>query len=142
MNSKKHKLASPTLRHRLNWPLVLTPAAMALIRPLSSITGLSDSLGNPATPLSLTAAIFAAWIGIGVLSRVRDPLLTLIAAGLTYALAPSCSAECSPSSWMENWKAPSPNPQAIVPVSMTNAAWGALCGICALGLRRDRGHRG
>lgn len=56
---------------------MLTLAAVALIRPLFSITGLSDTLGKPATSLSLTAAIFAAWIDVGALSRVREPLLTL-----------------------------------------------------------------
>ncbi|MGP3989837.1 hypothetical protein [Streptomyces sp. 3N207] len=136
MNTYEHEPQAPTLLKRLNWPLTTGLAAVALIRPLFSITGLSDSLGKPVTPLILTVAISAVWIGVGALSRVREPLLTLIAAGLTYALGTIVlSGVLSPLVDGE-LDGPLAHPQAIAPLFAVNAAWGALCGACALGLRK------
>ncbi|MGY0058017.1 hypothetical protein ACWY4P_15905 [Streptomyces sp. LZ34] len=36
---------------------------------------------------------------------------------------------------------PLAHPIAIVPLFAVNALWGALCGVCAVGLRRMRGRR-
>jgi hypothetical protein len=61
--------------------------AVALLRPLFSVVGLSESLGQPATPLVLTAVISLVWILVVGLSGVREPVLTLVAAGVAYGLA-------------------------------------------------------
>jgi len=127
-----------TLIHRLNWPLVIGLAVLALIRPLFSIVGLSDALGKPATPLLLTAAISLAWILAVGLSRVREPLLTLVATGLGYAvLSVLLSAVLSPI-LSGQLQGPLARPIALVPLFVTNAIWGAVCGALALGLQRLR----
>ncbi|WP_328767313.1 hypothetical protein [Streptomyces sp. NBC_00286] len=142
MNTYEHEPRVPTQLQRLNLPLVIGLAAAALIRPLFSITGLSDSLGRPATPLILTAAISLVWIGVGALSRVREPLLTLTAAGLAYALGTIVLSGVLSPLLDGELEGPLAHPQAIIPVFAVNAAWGALCGVCALGMRRLRGRRG
>lgn len=142
MNTYEHEPRVPTQLQRLNLPLVIGLAAAALIRPLFSITGLSDSLGRPATPLILTAAISLVWIGVGALSRVREPLLTLTAVSLAYALGTIVLSGVLSPLLDGELEGPLAHPQAIIPVFAVNAAWGALCGVCALGMRRLRGRRG
>ncbi|MFF3497106.1 hypothetical protein ACFYWS_37915 [Streptomyces sp. NPDC002795] len=116
-------------------PLVVALTAIALLRPLFSIVGLSDVLGKPATPLLLTVGITVAWIGLAARERVREPLLTLVATGVAYALiAIVGSAILSPILTGE-LQGPLAQPQAIVPMLMVNVAWGAFCGACAVGLR-------
>ncbi|MFC4003304.1 hypothetical protein ACFS2C_16025 [Prauserella oleivorans] len=127
-----------SLRHRLDWRLVVALTVVALLRPIASITGVSDALGKPATPIILTVAISVVWILVAGLGRARDPLLTLVATGLVYALASLVlSAVLSPMMHGE-LQGPLANPAAIVPLFAVNAAWGAACGLCALGLRRLR----
>ncbi|MBC9727283.1 hypothetical protein [Streptomyces sp. TRM68367] len=141
MNTYERKAAATTLLRRPSWLLALGLAGVALVRPLFSITGLSDSLGKPATPLILTAVISLVWIAAGTLRRVREPLPTLVAAGLAYGLAGIVlSGILSPLLDGEP-DGPLAHPQAIIPVLLVNAAWGAVCGACALGLRRLRGQR-
>lgn len=125
----------------LHWPLILGLAALALIRPLFSIVGLSDVLGKPATPLILTAAITAAWVLIVGLSRVPHPVLTLVAAGLAYALASIVlSAVLSPILTGE-LQGPLAMPLAIIPLLIVNALWGLITGGLALLLQRVRAGR-
>ena len=131
----------PTVFQRLNWPLVMGLAALALIRPLFSIVGLSDALGKPATPLLLTAAISLIWVLIVGFSRVREPVLTLVAAGLAYAIAVIVlSAVLSPILSGE-LQGPLAMPLAILPLFITNAIWGAVAGCLALLIQSLRGSR-
>ncbi|MFG3712857.1 hypothetical protein ACIBTZ_01985 [Micromonospora sp. NPDC049460] len=126
---------------RLNWPLVFGLAALALVRPLFSIVGLSDVLGKPATPLILTIAITSAWVLIVGLSRVREPLLTLVAAGLTYAAAAILlSAVLSPILTGE-LQGPLAMPFAVIPLFVTNMLWGLIAGGLAVLVRRLRDGR-
>lgn len=126
------------LRH-LNWSLILGLAALALIRPLFSIVGLSDLLGKPATPLVLTAVITVAWVLVVGLSRVREPVLTLVAAALAYAVAAGIlSAILSPILTGEV-QGVLATPLAIVPMLITNAIWGLVAGLLALAVQRGRG---
>ncbi|NGO12070.1 hypothetical protein G5C60_31825 [Streptomyces sp. HC44] len=125
----------------LNWPLVTALTATALLRPPFSIVGLSDALGKSATSLTLTVFITLTWILAVGLSRVREPFLTLVTTGLAYAAAALVlSAALSPVLTGE-LQGPLAHPQAIVPLFLVNAVWGAVCGVCAVGLRRVRGVR-
>jgi hypothetical protein len=126
---------------RLNWWLVTALAAVALVRPVFSAVGLSETLGTPATPLVLTAVISLVWILVVGLSRVREPVLTLGAAGVAYALASIVlSAILSPILTGE-LQGPLAMPLAVLPVLVVNAAWGAVCGLFAMGLQNLRGLR-
>jgi hypothetical protein len=133
-----HTNREPKLLHRLNWPLVAVLAAVALVRPIFSIVGLADSLGKPATPLILTGAISLIWILAAGLRRVPDPLPTLVAAGVTYALAAIVLSGILSPILTGRLQGPLAVPQGIIPMFIVNAAWGAACGACAIGLRRLR----
>lgn len=126
------------LRH-LNWSLILGLAALALIRPLFSIVGLNDVLGRPATPLILTAAITVAWVLIVGLSRVREPVLTLLVAGLTYAVASAILSTVLSPILSGELQGPLAMPLAIIPMLITNAIWGLVAGVLALVVQRARG---
>jgi hypothetical protein len=122
----------------LNWPLVAALTAVALTRPLASVIGLGDALGKPATPLILTAAISLVWILVAGLGRVREPMLTLVAAGVGYGLAAILLSAILSPILTGRLQGPLANPVAIVPILVTNAVWGVCCGACAMGLRRLR----
>ncbi|MFJ2738678.1 hypothetical protein ACIO3O_03320 [Streptomyces sp. NPDC087440] len=133
---------TPTFGQRLralDRPLLTALVLVACLRPLFSIVGLNDVLGKPTTPLVLTALITLAWILLlGLVRRVREPLLLGVAAGMGYALATvALSAVLSPILTGE-LQGPPAQPIAIVPIFLFNAGWGAVCGVCALGLRRLR----
>lgn len=140
MTSDQRKPTVPLWR-RPHWPLVAVLVAVALVRPLFSVVGLSDTLGKPVTPIVLTVAVSLVWILAAGLGRVRHPLLTLLATGLGYALASLVlSAVLSPLLTGE-LQGPLTRPFAIIPLFAVNAGWGAVCGLCALGLQRLRGIR-
>lgn len=141
MNAPNNYRSTTPLLQRLDWRLVVSLAAIALVRPLLSALGISDALGEPATPLILTAVISVVWILVVGLSRVREPVLTLVGAGVVYALATIVvSAILSPILDGE-LRGPLATPVAIPAVLVFNAAWGAVCGVCAMGLRNMRGVR-
>ncbi|PZT69140.1 hypothetical protein DN402_18350 [Streptomyces sp. SW4] len=124
---------------RLHRPVVALLIAVALLRPLFSVTGLTDALGRPLTPLLLTLGISLAWILVVGLSRVPEPVLTAVAAGVGYALAALVlSAVLSPL-LTGRLQGPLAQPQALLPLFLVNGVWGAVCGVCALGVRRLRG---
>lgn len=125
--------------HTLNWPLIAGLGGLALIRPLASITGLTDTLGQPGTSLTLTALITAAWVLIVGFSSVARPVATLVGAGLVYAaLAALISAILSPI-LDGQLDGPLTNPFALVGLLVTNALWGLVAGVLALGIQRARG---
>ncbi|MCQ8193747.1 hypothetical protein [Streptomyces rugosispiralis] len=124
---------------RLNRPLVALLTAVALVRPLFSVTGLSEALGKPLTPLLLTAFISLTWILAVGLSRVREPLLTPVAAGVAYALAALVLSGILSPLLEGDLRGPLAHPPAILPLFLVNGVWGAVCGVCALGVRRMRG---
>src|SRR5690606_18769184 len=88
-----------------------------------------------AGPLLISALISLAWLAIVVLGRVRQPLLTLVCAGLVYGLfAIVISAILSPILTGE-LQGPATNLFATVAVLITNALWGGLIGLIALPLQ-------
>lgn len=125
----------------LNRPLVVALTSVALVRPLFSVAGLSEALGKPLTPVILTLAITLTWILAVGLSRVREPLLTLVTVGVMYALAAVVLSGALSPLLTGKLQGPLAQPWAIVPLFLVNAVWGAFCGTCAIGLRRMRGIR-
>ncbi|WP_199742275.1 hypothetical protein [Streptomyces triticirhizae] len=121
--------------------LVTLLTGMALIRPLCSITGLTDALGRPFAPLAFTVAISLAWVLIVARSNAPDPLGTLVAAGLCYALAAiALSGVLSPLLDGE-LEGPLARPFTIAPLLAVNTLWGAACGRAAAALRDRRDRR-
>lgn len=125
-------------RPPLPWLLILGLGAVALVRPLLHITGLSSAPGVAAgaVAVSATLVISVIWIAVVVLARVQRPLLTLVLAGLTYAvLSMLLSAVLSPLLDGE-LQGPFAHPIAIPAVLIVNLIWGAITGAVAAGLRR------
>ncbi|WP_449278986.1 hypothetical protein [Leucobacter sp. GX24907] len=123
----------------LNWLLIVGLGAFALIRPVSRIV--LDQLGidlGAAFPVIATLVISAVWVLVVGLSKVAQPLLTLLFAGVVYAvLAIALSGILSPilDGQLEG---PLANPIAIVPMLALNALWGAAAGGLALLLQQTR----
>lgn len=117
----------------VSWRVAVLLGTVALVRPLLSITGLSDGWGRPATPLVATLVISVLWVLAG--RRTPYPLETLVATGLVYAvLATLLSAILSPILDGE-LSGPLANPAALVGLVALNVVWGAVCGLIALSWR-------
>ncbi|WP_228813191.1 hypothetical protein [Nocardia otitidiscaviarum] len=129
-----------TTRRRLNWPFIFGLGALAMTRPLARIVEDRAGIEFPAlTPLLMTLAITVVWIVAVGSSRVREPVLTLVLAGLTYGvLAIVISAVFSPI-LLGEFAGPLANPIAIPQVLMVNALWGLIAGVLALALQKLTG---
>ncbi|MFG3618936.1 hypothetical protein [Nocardia sp. NPDC047654] len=132
--------APTTLVKTLNWPLILGLGALALIRPLVRIfEDRSDLDLSPWVPIAMTLCITIIWIAAVGLTRVRQPLLTLVCTGLTYGiLATVLSAILSPI-LIGHLDGPLARPIAIIPMLIVNAIWGLIAGAIASAIQRARG---
>jgi hypothetical protein len=96
-----------------------------------SMLGLSEQIGQPTASITATIIISLVWIAIVVVLRVKQPVVTLLLAGVAYgAFAIVLSAIASPILGGQ-LQGPLTNPFAIVSVLLTNAVWGFLAGITA-----------
>ena len=68
------------------WPLILGLAALALIRPIISMVGLSEAIGQPVVSIAVTLLISLVWIAVVVRARVSRPVVTLTLTGLAYGV--------------------------------------------------------
>lgn len=123
------------------WGLVTFLAALGLIRPLLSIAGAYDEGLRPWGPVVVTGLVAALWVGIVVVTRVPNPLLTLIAAGVSYGLLAILLQQILWHLFLGG--APEEAPSSVpvlalswVSIVVTNAIWGAFLGLVALGLGR------
>ncbi|WP_075742029.1 MULTISPECIES: hypothetical protein [Actinoalloteichus] len=129
-NSPASQAGLPRTR-ALNWPLIIGLAAIALIRPLFGLVGLMDLFGRPATPILLFAGISIAWILLVGLTGVARPVLTLVLAGLIYALVSMVVAG-------DPFSGAVAAPVALLGILLTDIVWGAVCGVLAAALQRVR----
>jgi len=118
------------------WSLVLGLGALALLRPLLGVTGVAEALDwSPFLQLGTTVLITVAWVGAVLVARVPRPLLTLVYAGVAYAVFSTVlSAVLSPLLRGE-LQGPLTHPFALVGVLATGTLWGLLAGAIALGVR-------
>lgn len=125
-----------TLRS-LNWPLILVLGTLALVRPAARIIeDQADADLSPALPITLTVAITVVWIAVVVVTRVRQPVLTLVCAGLTYGVLTIPLSAIISVLLNDRLDGPLAMPIAIVPLLIANAIWGAVAGAIALAIRR------
>lgn len=122
---------APSPMQEVSWRLVLALGAFALIRPLLSITGVADVLGRPATPILATLVISLVWVVVAA-TRARQPLLTLVLAGITYAVLSVALSGVLSVLLEGELQGPLTNPVGIVGVLVTNVIWGAITGVIAL----------
>ncbi len=120
----------------LHWPLILGLGALALVRPVMNIVGLTDQIGRPLGPILVTVGISVVWIAAVALTRVARPVLTLVLAGLTYGvLSIVLSGVLSPILTGE-LQGPLSRPFTIIPVLAVNLLWGAVTGVIATSLQQ------
>lgn len=118
---------------RLPWALVLGLAALALLWPLISLTGLRVALGDgPASGLVIicTAAL---WIGVVGLGRVPAPIRTLTVVGLIHGVITQLTSILV----IELGPVEADRPLwTVLPALLLNVLWGFLAGVAAAGVQR------
>jgi hypothetical protein len=118
------------------WAVVAGLAAMALLWPLTGLTGLFGT-GAPRalTIVGLTAVVWIAVVGLG---RVPRPVLTLTLTGVAYGLVTMLLGLLVPA--LGGFGGPSGAAAwTVIPELLMNAVWGALAGLAAAGVQRLRG---
>ncbi|APX34068.1 hypothetical protein BH708_16675 [Brachybacterium sp. P6-10-X1] len=123
----------------LRWPLIIGLGLAGLVRPVTTIV--LDLAGldlGAAVPLGWTLIISLLWIGAVGLTRTPRPILTLTLAGVVYAVGAILLSGILSPLLLGHLAGPLANPLAIVPMLVTNVAWGALAGALALLLQRVR----
>src|SRR5690625_4972793 len=108
----------------LQWPLVLGLAALGLVRPALNITGVAEDLGTPWTPILVTIGISLLWIAIAGLTRVTQPLLTLVFTGIAYGVFAVIASGILSPILLGELHGPLANPVSILGVVAVNAFWG------------------
>lgn len=120
-----------TRQNGLQWPLILGLGTLALARPVMSMVGLLDVIGQPTASITISAIISLVWLAAVVLARVHRPILTLVLAGVSYGVfAIILSAVFSPI-LTGQLQGPVTNPFAIISVLISNAIWGLVVGLFA-----------
>lgn len=134
---------APT-RRSLDWPLILSLAAMPLLQTLFSVTGWAEALGRPQTPLLIALVITVAWVLVVGWSRTRRPILTLLLAALIAAVLTTALGLLVPAArsgdygnLSDGWGVSA----ALVVTSGLYAVWGSLAGVMSAGVQRLRGTR-
>lgn len=136
------------LQTNARWALIAFLAALALIRPLPSTTGAYEvSVGRPWGPVFVTALIAALWVGVVVFTRAPNPLFTLTAASGSYGVLAIPLQQVTWNFFLGSALEEAPSSAPILVVSwvatvLTNAVWGALLGLVALGIGRLLPSRG
>ncbi|MFB5662978.1 hypothetical protein [Alteribacillus sp. HJP-4] len=118
-----------------NWPLIIFLACTALLRPLLSMTGALEAIGQPQASIIITILITVVWI-IAASKKSSHPIRTLMLTGFCYGvLAILISAIMSPMI-TGTLQGPLKNPFAVVSVLITNIVWGLAAGVIASLARR------
>lgn len=113
------------------WFLIVGLAALAFLRPLMSVTGLSEAIGQPVASITVTLLISLVWLVVVVWTRVSRPVVTLMFTGLVYGVfAILISAVLTPL-LTGQLQGPATNIFAVVSVLFTNAVWGLFVGFIA-----------
>ena len=131
----------------LRWGLIAVLGAIALARPLLSIAVAYEFLGGTAGRVAVTILIAAVWVGVVVIRRVPNPLLTLTAAGGAYGVFAILLQQVMWNVFLGEVPAEAPDSAPVLVVSwvaivVTNTIWGAVLGLVATGLSRLLPRRG
>jgi hypothetical protein len=117
-------MSNGNIYKKLNWKLISVLSIIALVRPFMSIFGISDAIGKPVASITATILITIVWITTVYIKQDSQPILTLVFAGIGYAvLAIIISGILSPI-LTKHLQGPLTNPFAIVSILVTNAIWG------------------
>ncbi|MGO1971669.1 MAG: hypothetical protein ACTH2Q_01800 [Propionibacteriaceae bacterium] len=127
-------------RSRLPRLLVIILGAFALTRPITNTVADQVGWDKPAAvPIAFTVLITAGWVAVVGFSRVPEPVLTLVFAGLTYAVLATLLSAIVSVPLTGTLQGPIANPVAIIPMLLINGGWGLLAGVGVLLVQRARG---
>ncbi|MBP2371909.1 hypothetical protein [Pseudonocardia parietis] len=112
----------------LSWPLILGMSALALLWPLSGLTGIGGT-GAPRA-FVIIGITLAVWIGVVGFGRLPRPVLTLVLTGLGYGLVSHLLGVALGGITLD-W--------TLVPGLLMNILWGLIAGAIAAAVQRARG---
>ena len=124
----------------VRWGLILTLAALGLVRPLLSILGAYGSIEKLWGPVLVTILISAIWVGVVAAGRVPSPVLTLAAVGAVYGVLAIVLQQIMWTILLDGPPEGAPFSAPILMISwiaivVTNTIWGTLLGLLAAGVR-------
>jgi hypothetical protein len=70
----------------LRWSVIVALTLFGLLGPLLGILGVYENFDGPWAPILVTVLIAAVWVGVVVVQRVPNPLVTLVAVGGMYGV--------------------------------------------------------
>ncbi len=125
---------SPTTTPAVQWPLVLGLGSMALLWPLTALTGVGGT-GAPRA-LGIVGLTALVWIGVVGFGRVARPVLTLTLAGLVFGLVATAMSFAFGGVGL-----PGENAAAwtVIPALAVDSLWGFVAGLIALAVQNARG---
>ncbi len=131
----------------LRWALIAFLGAVALVRPLLSIAGAYEFLGGATGRVVVTVLIAAIWLGVVLIWRVPNPLLTLAAAGAAYGVFTMVLQQIMWNLVLGEVPAEAPDTAPILVTSwiailVTNIIYGAFLGLVATVVDRLLPRRG
>jgi hypothetical protein len=123
------------------WGLIFALAVSGLVRPLLSILGVYGSSEGSWGPILVTIFIAAIWVGVVVIGRVPNPLVTLTVVGGVYGVLAILLQQTMWHLFLEGPPEGAPSSVPIIVIGWvsiiaTNMVWGAILGVVALGTRR------
>ncbi|GAB4085235.1 hypothetical protein GCM10028784_18650 [Myceligenerans cantabricum] len=121
---------------RIPWVLVAGLASLALLWPLTALTGLGSGAPRALAIVGTTAAV---WIGVAGFGRVARPVLTLTLTGVAFGVLTlllslvfaSVDGAAVGFGGGAAWTA--------LPALAMDAFWGCVAGLIALGVQKARG---
>lgn len=115
----------------INWKLITVLSFIALIRPIMSMSGISEAIGKPVASITATIMISFVWIVTVVIRQETHPMKTLLFTGIGYAILAIIMSGIFSPILTGHLQGPLTNPFAIVGVLVTNAIWGLITGLIA-----------
>lgn len=127
---------------QLHWPLIVGMGAFTFVHPLMNLTGMMDSIGRPIGPLSVMVLISGAWLALVLMTRVRQPVLTLTFTGIVSGIFAIGSGALLAPLLTGAPFAPLANPWllpfALSSILITNTLWGLAVGLVAWAIQHGR----
>lgn len=119
---------------RIQWPLIGGLASLALLWPLTALTGVGSGAPRALAIVGITAAV---WIGVVGFGRVARPVLTLTLTGLAFGLLALLLSLVF--AGVDGAGGPGGAAWTALPALAMDTFWGFLAGLIALGLQKARG---
>lgn len=121
----------------IRWPLVAGLAAMALLWPLTGLTGVGGS--GPGRAFAIIGITAVVWIGVVGFGRVARPVLTLTLTGLAFGIVATATSMLFGGPGLLGDGAAA---WTVVPALAMDTFWGFVAGLLALAVQRARAGAG